>query len=188
MTQATPPPLLKLSPTALVKTLLGLRGAAILAFPLATVLAAILQRGPLILLVLAAGMMAVHEVERRRLRHLTGHSKAGLPTGMLLGFAWRIALLAALFIVLIGLMALFRDTSLARGLGWVDLALLGGAGATALIANAVSARLAVARADAAVTAIRGAMQPPAPSPPGGPGDTGGGDIIEGEIIAPDAPP
>ena len=52
---------------------------------------------------------------------------------------------AGLFVVSVGVLALFRDTTLSRGLGWPDLIVIGLSAGGALLANEASARLAPLR-------------------------------------------
>ncbi len=183
MTTTHKPPLWRLTPTGLVKALLGLRGLALAIFPLAIGLAVILQRGFWLIVLLAAAMVAVGELDRRRALRLAGDKQPRRlhPASLIQGFAIRFAVLAGLFIVLTGFFALFRNTSLVHQLGWVDLAILVGSAGLALGANEMSTRLAVDQAEATFTAIRAAL------PSGrGSGMDAGGDIIDGEIIDPAA--
>jgi hypothetical protein len=173
----------KLSPTGLVKALLGLRGAAMAAYPLATLAGVIFQRGFFLVVLLAAAMLVLGELERRRAMRLAGKWPPGLPRNVLMGFFIRLGALTALFIVLTGFLALFRDTSLARGLGWPDMAILFVFTALALAANEVSARLAVNRMGDAVNAIRGALGAERFD-----ARDAEGEIIDGEVIEPEAPP
>ncbi len=174
---------LKLSPTGLVKALLGLRGAAMLAYPVAAIVGVIFQRGFFLIVLLAAAMQILGELERRRAMRLAGKWPPGLPKNLLMGFAIRLGALSALFIVLVGFLALFRDTSLARGLGWPDAAILGLFTALAVAANEVSARLAVNRMGDAVNALRGAL-----SAERFDARDSEGEIIDGEIVEPETQP
>ncbi|MFN4023319.1 MAG: hypothetical protein ACK4MQ_00680 [Hyphomonas sp.] len=168
-------------PPLRLRTIVWLRLAALLAFPGGAVLMAIYQRGPLSLAVLTAAMLAVSLYERRRLAGVAGVETPVSPASVAMGFAFRLGLLIGLFVLSVGFLALFRDTSLARGLGMIDLGLTGLSAATALAANEISARMARSDFTAVHTEITAAFHPP-----GSPG--AGGDIIDGEIIDPDEPP
>lgn len=170
-------------PSPRLRTIVWLRLAALLAFPAGAVLMAIYQRGPLSLAILAGAMLAVSLFERRRLAGAAGVESPVSAASLAMGFVFRLGLLIGLFVLSIGLLALFRDTSLARQLGLIDLALVALPAAAALAANEISAR--VARSDLAgvhagiTSAFHG---------PSGPATGAEGDIIEGEIIDPDEPP
>ena len=166
-------------PSPRLRTIVWLRLTALAAFPAGALLMAIYQRGPLSLGVLAAAMLAVSLYERRRLAAVAGAGTTVNLTSLSMGFAFRLGLLIGLFILSVGLLALFRDTSLARGLGLIDLGLTGLSAGFALAANEISARMARSDFAAVHTEITAAFRPP-----GSPG----GDIIEGEIIDPDEPP
>lgn len=166
-------------PSLRLRTIVWLRLTALAAFPAGALLMAIYQRGPLSLGVLAAAMLAVSLYERRRLAAVAGAETTVSLTSLSMGFAFRLGLLIGLFVLSVGLLALFRDTSLARGLGLIDLGLTGLSAALALAANEISARMARSDFAAVHTEITAAFRPP-----GSPG----GDIIEGEIIDPDEPP
>lgn len=168
-------------PSPRLRTIVWLRLAALLAFPAGAVLMAIYQRGPLSLAVLAAAMLAVSLFERRRLAGAAGVERQVSPANVAMGFAFRLGLLIGLFVLSVGLLALFRDTSLARGLGGIDLGVTGISAAIALAANEISARMARSDFAAVHTEITAAFRPPR-----SPGS--GGDIIEGEVIDPDEPP
>lgn len=92
-------------------------GAAV--FPLAVILAAILERS-LLTVVLIAGTMTLGRwlVLRRSLAE-----EAGSARKLLAVFASRLIPSAILFIAIVGLAALFRETSLAREITMIDLAL-----------------------------------------------------------------
>ncbi|HRX74663.1 MAG TPA: hypothetical protein P5341_11220, partial [Hyphomonas sp.] len=130
-----------LSPDALRLTL-RLRLASLAAFPAAAALAAVLQRGFLVLLLLAAGMMLVSWIERIRFLRAAGETRMPDPGAFWPGFAVRTGLLLGIFIVTVGVLALFRDTSLARTFGWPDLLLAGGTTLAVYLMNLASARLA----------------------------------------------
>lgn len=168
-------------PSPRLRTIVWLRLTALAAFPAGAVLMAIYQRGPLSLGVLAAAMLAVSLYERRRLAAVAGAETTVSLASLAMGFAFRLGLLIGLFILSVGLLALFRDTSLARGLGLIDLGLTGLSAALALAANEISARMARADFAAVHTELTTAFRPP-----GSPG--AGGDIIEGEIIDTGDPP
>lgn len=155
-------------PVATLKTALSLRLGSLLAFPAGAVLMAILERGWLSIAALAAVMLAVSLFERRRIGRALGVDIWANSSSLTMGLAVRFGLLTGLFVVTLGVLALFRDTALSRELGWPDLAVIGLSAGGALLANALSARLAPVSA--------GPGQPP---PRKAPADTV---IIEGEII------
>ncbi|MFN7055342.1 hypothetical protein [Hyphomonas sp.] len=162
---------------------LRLRALSLAAFPLGAGLMALLQRSPLALSLLAAVMLAVSLYERRRLAGLAGIQPAISGAQVLLGFAFRLGLLIGVFVIVLGLSALFRDTSLSREVALLDLGLAALPAAIALGANEISARLA-ARSLAGLEA-----GPTASHHPRGYGDASGeGIVIEGEVIEPGDPP
>lgn len=129
---------------------------------------AIFERGWLSIGALAAAMLAVSLFERRRFGKALGISIPSNAGTLATGLAVRFGLLTGLFVVTLGVLALFRDTALSRSLGWPDLAVIGLSAGGALLANAASARLA-----------------PIPAQPGGPPAKTApaeGIILEGEII------
>lgn len=168
-------------PATQIQTVLLLRAIAILAFPVGVVLAAIMERSVLMVALLAAGMLLVSWVERFRLHRLAGNEAYPAITGLLPGFAWRAGLLAGLFIVSLGVLALFRETILARGLGLEDLVLFCAVTGVALIANGISARMATHEVSGVMARMNAGFGQPGPEGPGGAG-SGDGDIIEGEVI------
>lgn len=168
-------------PIPRLRTIVWLRLAALAAFPAGAVLMAIYQRGALSLAVLAAAMLAVSLYERRRLAGVAGVETQVSAASLAMGFAFRLGLLIGLFVLSIGLLALFRDTSLARQLGMIDLGLTGLSAAIALAANEISARMARSDFAAVHTDLSAAFRPPG-NPPAE------GDIIEGEIIDTEDPP
>lgn len=156
-----------------LQTVIGLRLVSLIAFPMGAALLAVYQRSPLALAGLAALMLAVSLVERRRLS-VTQVEGANL----FMGFAFRLGLLIGVFILFAGVLTLFRDTALARSLALPDLLILGGTAALALATNEVSARLAGRQINAVRTELQAVMR----ARQGGPAAEGGGEIIEGEII------
>lgn len=169
-------------PRATLQTALTLRLASLLAFPFGAALMAMFQRSPLALALLTAAMLAVGLYERRRMATAAGAQTAVTGASLLTGFGFRLGLLIGIFVVTIGVLALFRDTSLARQLALIDFVLIALPAAIALIANEISARIAVREFSEVRTQLSAAFgQPP------GPANTGG-DIIEGEIIEDDPPP
>ncbi|HBH43220.1 MAG: hypothetical protein CME99_11610 [Hyphomonas sp.] len=165
-------------PTSLIQSALLLRIIAILIFPLGVVVAALLERSVLMVAALAAGMLLASWVERFRLHRLTGHEGYPAVTGLLPGFAVRAGLLAGLFIVCLGVFALFRETSLARGYGAVDVGLFCATTGIALLANTFSARIATQEVSAVMSQMNTGFSNSASSGAG----EGNGEIIEGEII------
>ncbi|WP_146617139.1 hypothetical protein [Hyphomonas pacifica] len=165
-----------------LKTVLILRLVALLAFPAGVVLAAIMERSALMVVVLAIGMLGVSWVERLRLIRLAGSEDRPDFSGFLPGLAWRIGLLAGVFILSLGILALFRDVSLARGLGLPDLILLLAAAGVALTANRVSASIAGREMEGALAQVNAAFGTSGANDNIGDGQPGNGDIIEGEII------
>jgi len=161
------------TPAATLKTALSLRAGSLLAFPAGAVLMAILERGWLSVAALAAAMLAVSLFERRRIGRALGVEIPANAAAVTTGLAVRFGLLTGLFVVSVGVLALFRDTTLSRGLGWPDLVVIALSAGGALVANAASARLAPIRSGPAPTEPRSA---PA-----------GSVILEGEIIDADPP-
>ena len=161
------------TPVDTLKTALSLRAGSLLAFPAGAVLMAILERGWLSVAALAAAMLAVSLIERRRIGRALGVELPSNGAAMITGLAVRFGLLTGLFVVTVGLLALFRDTALSRGLGWPDLAVIALTAGGALIANEASARLAPIQTG-----------PAKGDPRKAPADTV---ILEGEIIDADPP-
>ncbi|MGA1343047.1 MAG: hypothetical protein ACO33A_08385 [Hyphomonas sp.] len=147
---------------------MSLRLGSLLAFPAGAVLMAILERGWLSIAALAAAMLAVSLFERRRIGKALGVEIRSNSSSLTMGLAVRFGLLTGLFVVTLGVLALFRDTALARQLGLPDLAVIVMSAGGALLANALSARLATAE-----TGTRRSGR-------GAPGTEGV--VIEGEII------
>ena len=165
-----------------LKTVLILRLVSLLAFPAGVILAAILERSALMVGVLALGMLGVSWVERLRLFRLAGSDDRPDLSGLLPGLAWRIGLLAGVFILSLGILALFRDVSLARGLGLTDLVLLLAVAGIALVANRVSASIAGREMEGALAQVNAAFGTSGANDNSGHGQPGNGDIIEGEVI------
>lgn len=173
-------------PRATLQTALTLRLASLLAFPAGAALMAIFQRSPLALALLTAAMLAVGLYERRRMATAAGAQTAVTGASLLTGFGFRLGLLIGIFILTVGVLALFRDTSLARQLAAIDLVLITLPAGIALIANEISARIAVrefSNVHARLSAAFGQPGGPASGPAGGDGE-----IIEGEVIDPEGPP
>lgn len=163
-----------------LKTALWLRLVSLMAFPAGAVLMAVYQRSPLTLAVLTAAMLLVSLIERRRMG-VAGTINTG---GLVAGFAVRLGLLIGLFVLVNGVLTLFRDTVLARALGTADAVIIALAAGAALAANEISARIAKRE----IGALRSAFDENVQRSRGGPGRPGvGGDIIEGEIIPDDEP-
>lgn len=158
------------------ETVLGLRFLSLIAFPVGAALLSVYQRSPLALAGLAGLMLLVSLVERRRMSVQMAGGQS-----LILGFAFRLGLLVGVFVLFTGLLALFRDTALAREFGPPDLFILCGTALAALAANEVSARIAGRRIEEVRTTLNAAMRPEA-----GPADAGG-EIIEGEVIGGDPP-
>lgn len=156
-----------------LKTALSLRAGSLLAFPAGAVLMAILERGWISVAALAAAMLAVSLIERRRIGRALGVELPSNGAAVITGLAVRFGLLTGLFVVTVGVLALFRDTTLSRGIGWPDLAVIALSAGGALIANEASARLAPIRTG-----------PGGGDPRKAPADTV---ILEGEIIDADPP-
>jgi hypothetical protein len=158
---------------------LRLRLAALVAFPAAAALAAVMQRSFLVLLLLAGGMMLVSWIERIRFLRAAGETRMPDPGAFWPGFAARTGLLLGIFIITLGILALFRDTSLARGFGWPDLLIAGGTTGAVYLMNLASARLAAGQANIISTQLNASFHSG-----DRPGD-GPEDIIEGEFTSPD---
>jgi hypothetical protein len=162
-----------LDPATRLKTTLSLRAGSLLAFPAGAVALAILQRGWLAVAVLAAVMLAVSLVERYRIGRALGVDLKPGEAGLIPALAMRLGLLTGLFVVTVGVLALFRETALARSLSWIDMAVVGASAAAALVANLISGRL---------TPL------PRLTEPGPPREAPGeGVIIEGEVVDRDPP-
>lgn len=131
----TPPPA---DPTRAIRDVLLLRMASLMAFPAGAVLMAILERGWLSVAALAAAMLGVSLIERRRVWQALGVEVTTGPQAMLTGLAVRTGLLTGLFVVTLGVLALFRDTALSRQPGWPDLAVIAFSATIALGTNALS--------------------------------------------------
>jgi len=131
----TPPPA---DPARAIRDVILLRMASLMAFPAGAVLMAILERGWLSVAALAAAMLGVSLIERRRVWQALGVEVKTGPQAMLTGLAVRTGLLTGLFVVTLGVLALFRDTALSRQLGWPDLAVMAFSAAIALGTNALS--------------------------------------------------
>lgn len=161
-----------------LQTVLNLRLVSLFAFPFGAALLAIYQRSPLALAGLAALMLAVSLVERRRIAvaQVSGAS-------LFMGFAFRLGLLIGVFVLFTGLLTLFRDTALAREIALPDLLILGGTAGLALGANEVSARIAGRQ----IAEVRSGLEAALRAQQGGAAVPGDGEIIEGEIIDRDLP-
>ena len=162
-----------------IRLALRLRLLALVAFPAAAVLAAVLQRSFLALLLLAGGMMLASWIERIRFLRAAGETRLPDPGAFWPGFAVRTGLLLGIFVVSIGVLALFRDTSLARGFGWPDLLLAGGTTLAVYLMNLASARLAAGQAGIVAAQLNASF----PTSGGPAGEAG--DILEGEFTGPD---
>ena len=170
-------------PSSPLQTALGRRLATLLAFPFGVVLVALMQRSALMIVLLASAMVGVSLVERFRLARLTGTAAPVTLAGILPGFAVRLGGLAGLFIVLLGILALFRDTSLARGLGLEDVAIFVGVTGFALAANAISVRLATTEVSSVLSTLNATFREASPGP-----GSADGEIIEGEFYDPETGP
>ncbi len=164
-------------PAAQLQSALALRAIGLLVFPLATVLSAGLQRSWLIVAALALAMLVTSHVERLRLARLMKVPARPSLAGFVAGLAIRSGALLGLFVVSTGLLALFRTTALAQGLGLPDIAIVSGALALALIANEISARIAVRQTAGPIASVQAAFREAGQR-------AGGVDgvILEGEII------
>ncbi|MGH1421975.1 MAG: hypothetical protein ACRBEQ_09165 [Hyphomonas sp.] len=168
-------------PQNALKTVLNLRMLAIVVFPLATVLLALLERSVLMVAVLAIGMMISSAVERRRLPETRGLLQ---PAALISGAAVRFGLLAGLFVICLGIFTLFRETALARSLQWIDLLIFLGATGLSVGANEISARIAATQINTGTDGISSIF---AQTSPGNSKDADGV-IIEGELSDPDTKP
>lgn len=118
-------------------------------------------------------------VERIRFLRAAGETRMPDPGAFWPGFAMRTGLLLGIFIITLGVLALFRDTSLARGFGWPDLLLAGGTTLIVYLMNLASAQLAAGQADILSAQLNAPFNAPG-NGPGGPA-AAPGDIIEGEF-------
>ncbi len=153
-----------IDPARALRDVVLLRMVALAAFPAGAVLMAVLERGWLSVAALAAAMLGVSLIERRRVWQALGVEVKTGPQAMLTGLAVRTGLLTGLFVVTLGVLALFRDTALSRQLGGPDLAVIVLCALVALGANALSAAM---------------IRIGRPESPAGNGE---GIVIEGEII------
>lgn len=160
------------------KTALNLRALGIVIFPLATIATAVLERSVLMIGALAVGMMISSVLERRRLPELSAMTT---PAMLFSGVAIRFGLLAGLFVICLGILALFRDTALARSFGLIDLAIFAIPTAISIGANEISARIAKTELSAARANM--SAQFGAGAAPSGAESV----IIEGELSDPDEP-
>ncbi|MBK8197389.1 MAG: hypothetical protein IPK75_03375 [Acidobacteria bacterium] len=160
-------------PVSALKTAISLRAAALAAFPAGAVLLALLERGWLAVGLLAAAMLGVSLFERRRIGAAVGIDIPSSPAMLVTGLIVRFGLLTGLFVVTVGVLALFRDTALSEGIGWPDLAVAAFSAGGAMVANAMSALLAPVRNEDGAPPSRKA-----------PADAV---ILEGEIIDADPP-
>ena len=158
-----------------IRLALRLRLAALAAFPAAAMLAAFLQRSLLVLLLLAGGMMLASWIERIRFLRAAGETRLPDPGAFWPGFAMRTGLLLGIYVVTLGILALFRDTTLARDFGWPDLLLAGGTTLAVWLMNLFSARLAEGQANIVSAQLNASFHSP-----GSPAEDSG-DIIEGEF-------
>jgi hypothetical protein len=140
------------------------------------VVLAVLQRSPFALALLALAMLLAGLIERRRMAQLMGETALLRPARLAMGFAFRLGLLVGLFILSLGLLALFRTTTLAREIGLLDLAVILPPLLIALGLNALSA-LVAGRSTAEARRLVGAAMAASRGPP-----EGQGEIIEGEIL------
>lgn len=161
-------------PSNALKTVLNLRMLGIAVFPLATIASAVLERSVLMIAVLAIGMMISSTLERRRIPELRTLTT---PAILISGAAVRFGLLAGLFVICLGVFALFRDTALARSVGIIDLSIFLIATGTSIAANEISARIAKTELSAASAGMSSVFGGPSGSTPPG----SDGVIIEGEL-------
>ncbi len=164
-------------PTSPLQAVIALRALGLIVFPLATVLLAALQRSWLMVAVLALAMLAASHVERLRLARLMKVPARPSLAGFVAGLAIRSGALLGLFVVATGLLALFRDTSLASGIGLVDLAIVAGAFALTLGANEISARIAADQTAGPIASVQAAIKAAERRT-----RSDEGEILEGEII------
>lgn len=168
-------------PSNALKTVLNLRMLGIAIFPLATIATAVLERSVLMVAGLAVGMIISSTLERRRIPELRAMTT---PAMLFSGAAVRFGLLAGLFVICLGIFALFRDTALARSIGLIDLAIFAIATGISIGANEISARIAKSELSAAAPGMSAAFG----RGPGGADPSSDGDIIEGELSDPDERP
>ena len=152
---------------------------AVLVFPAAAILAAVLERSWLLVAVLAVGMMIVGQIERFRIAHAAGVDMRLQLHILFAGFAWRVGVLSGLFIVMLGILALFRDTALAREIGIVDVVVALAATGIAMLANLIGGRMAGEGLAASFSAFRSSFSQSAETD-----YAFDGEIIEGEVIDP----
>lgn len=153
-----------------------LRLAALAVFPAGAILLGVFQSSLLALALLAAAMTVITLFSVRNLLAMGAPAGAIGLKALVTSFLVMLVLLIAVFVVTIGVLALFRDTSLAREVGIRDLAVIAGASLVAVMANRSSGKMvktefAAARSQFATVFGR----------PGGPA-SGSGEIIEGEVV------
>lgn len=169
-------------PSSKFQYAIGLKAIGIFAFPAMAAMAAILERPVAVLLLLAIFMSLTGVIQRRIAMRAAGHQQRIDPRALASGIGARLIGLIAVFIVTIGVLALFRDTSLARTLGPVDALLvllptIIALGSDFLLAHTMKTELAAAKD------VFEAAKSSRHAGPGRPSETGG-PIIEGEIIDP----
>lgn len=176
-----------------LKLNLILRAVAVLVFPLATILAAMLNRSVLMVALIALAMTVSGIIAQRRgaLSEIALRDPAApeppqrqpLPFGRIATrFIARVFGLSGIFIVALGLTALFTETDLARRLNGTDLALFAIPFLIALACQEIARRQTAHQMESALGAVQSILDP-------GPA-SGDGPIIEGEVVSdrgPDEP-
>lgn len=160
-----------------LKFAVALKAIALLVFPMAVIAAAILQRSVILLAGFALVMVIINIVQKQTAAAQLGQPPVISIAGIVTGFAVRFGAMVGFFVVLIGIMAMFRETSLARGFGQTDAVLLLIPAAISVGASAISRRIFGVQMQDTVAGLRAAFS----TSQGGPAEADG-EIIEGEII------
>jgi hypothetical protein len=183
MTHPTPPPGAP-KPPAWLKLAAVLKAISILAFPVAVIAAAVMQRSVLLLGGFALVMVLIGAIQRNATAAALGQPAEISLARLITGFALRFGAMVGLFIVLVGIFALFRETTLARGLAQIDALLVIIPAAIALGADLLSRRIFGTHVQAASESLQAAMNQAAGRAPNTGNASEDGEIIEGEVIAP----
>lgn len=160
-----------------LKFAVALKAIALLVFPMAVIAAAILQRSVILLAGFALVMVIINIIQKQTAAAQLGQPAIISVPGIVTGFAVRFGAMVGFFVVLIGIMAMFRETSLARGFGQIDALLLLIPAVISIGASAISRRLFGVQMQDTVAGLRAAFN----TSQGRPAQADG-EIIEGEII------
>lgn len=160
-----------------LKFAVALKAIALLAFPVAVIAAALLQRSVVLLAGFALMMVIISVIQKQTAAAQLGQPAVISIAGIMTGFAARFGVMVGFFVVLIGIMAMFRETALARSFGQTDALLLLIPAAISMGASAISRRIFGVQMHDTLAGLQAAFN----TSQGRPADADG-DIIEGEII------